>query len=170
MDTMKKQEKKEFYNAFNVFQHNILKIREVYMTNGGKGFHHHEYAEKGTLREFIYSQKGKQLPENQILDWNTQIFLAVKHFHDQNFLASHNLFITKNNCIKLGDFSTGKVLSHRQDKIKTQIQHLTIYLQKQYKKFLVPSQLIYGVQELTYMSCACQNTLFKLKNQMFKRV
>ncbi|CAD8062004.1 unnamed protein product [Paramecium sonneborni] len=125
IEEMNKHEKDEMYNKFKTFQKlqhpNILKLREVNMTTEGKIFIIMEYADRGPLGEIINKQNGKQFSENQILDWFTQICLAVKYIHDHNILhqdlKSHKFYVTKNNCIKLGHFQTAKVLSHSQEKI-----------------------------------------------------
>jgi NIMA (never in mitosis gene a)-related kinase len=61
--------------------------------------------------------------ENQILDWFTQICLALKHVHDRKILhrdlKTQNIFLTKDNKIKLGDFGIARVLSKTCDKAKT---------------------------------------------------
>jgi len=49
-----------------------------------------------------------------ILNWFTQICLAIKHVHDRKILhrdlKSGNIFLTKNNHVKLGDFGIARVL------------------------------------------------------------
>lgn len=61
--------------------------------------------------------------ENQILDWFTQICLALKHVHDRKIihrdLKSSNIFLTKENRIKLGDFGIATKLASTFDKAKT---------------------------------------------------
>ncbi len=73
-----------------------------------------DFAEAGDLQSRIHSQKN-YFPESQILDWFTQICLALKHIHDRKILhrdlKSQNLFLTKSNTIKLGDFGIAKCLS-----------------------------------------------------------
>ena len=61
----------------------------------------------------IKKNKGKHFPEAQILDWFTQMALALKHCHDQKILhrdlKSQNIFLTSKNYVKLGDFGIAKV-------------------------------------------------------------
>ena len=61
--------------------------------------------------------------ENQILDWFTQICLALKHVHDRKIihrdLKSSNIFLTKENTIKLGDFGIATVLTNTLQKAST---------------------------------------------------
>ena len=58
-----------------------------------------------------------------MLNWFTQISLALKHVHDRKILhrdlKSQNIFITKNGMIKLGDFGIARVLSDTRSKAKT---------------------------------------------------
>ena len=59
-----------------------------------------EYADGGDLSEKIKNQpKNKPFPETQILDWFTQICLALKHIHNKHIihrdLKSQNIFLTQ---------------------------------------------------------------------------
>lgn len=65
------------------------------------------------------------MPENQILDWFTQICLALKHVHDRKIihrdLKCQNIFLTKNGIIKLGDFGIARVLSNTRENARTMV-------------------------------------------------
>ena len=67
-----------------------------------------EYADGGDLSERIKKQYSRAFSEDQIIDWLTQICLGIKHIHDRKILhrdvKSENVFLTKNNLVKLGDF------------------------------------------------------------------
>ena len=82
-----------------------------------------DYADGGDLTQKIKAQKGKLFDENQIIDWFTQICLAIKHIHDRKILhrdiKSQNIFLTKNGIVKLGDFGIAKCLNQTIDKAKT---------------------------------------------------
>lgn len=84
-----------------------------------------EYAQCGDLSKAIHTQRNakKFFEENQILDWFTQICLAMKHVHDRKILhrdiKGQNIFITKANTLKLGDFGIARVLNKTQDKART---------------------------------------------------
>ena len=84
-----------------------------------------DYADGGDLSMKIKEQNGKFFPENKILDWFTQICLAIKHIHDRKILhrdiKSQNIFLMKNGQIKLGDFGIAKCLNQTIDKAKTYI-------------------------------------------------
>lgn len=74
-----------------------------------------EYADGGDLNKTIRDAKGTFFHENQILNWFTQICLAIKHIHDRKIihrdLKCQNIFMTKEGIIKLGDFGIAKNLS-----------------------------------------------------------
>jgi NIMA (never in mitosis gene a)-related kinase len=77
----------------------------------------------GDLLQHIKQARGHYFPEAQILDWFTQIALALKHCHDRKILhrdiKSQNIFLTSKNTAKLGDFGIAKVLSNTIDKART---------------------------------------------------
>ena len=84
-----------------------------------------EYADGGDLSKKIKEQKatGKLFDESIILDWFTQLCLAIKHVHDRKIIhrdiKGQNIFITKNNTVKLGDFGIARVLNKTMEKAKT---------------------------------------------------
>lgn len=123
---MPEEEKKEALDEGKImeaFNHpNIIRFREVYKTKRGKLCIVMDYADGGDLQKYLKSQK-KYLPEDQILEWFTQICLAIKHVHDRKILhrdlKSQNIFLTKTKWVKLGDFGIAKVLQHTQAVAKT---------------------------------------------------
>ena len=84
-----------------------------------------DYADGGDLSMKIREQNGKFFPENKILDWFTQVCLAIKHIHDRKILhrdiKSQNIFLMKSGQIKLGDFGIAKCLNQTIDKAKTYV-------------------------------------------------
>lgn len=58
-----------------------------------------EYADGGDLNKLIREAKNNHFTENQILNWFTQICLAIKHIHDHKVvhrdLKCQNIFMTK---------------------------------------------------------------------------
>lgn len=81
-----------------------------------------DYADGGDLQKYLKNTK-KYLKEGQILDWFTQICLSMKHVHDRKILhrdlKSQNIFLTKADFVKLGDFGIARVLTHTKDIAKT---------------------------------------------------
>lgn len=84
-----------------------------------------EYAECGDLAKAIHQRKAKKnyISEIQVLDWFTQICLAIKHVHDRKILhrdiKGQNIFIGANNSLKLGDFGIARVLNKTMEKART---------------------------------------------------
>lgn len=110
---------------------NIIRFREVYKTKKGKLCIVMDYADNGDLQTKIkdkHKQKAKTgvleyFTEDQVLNFFTQICLAIKHCHDRKILhrdlKSQNIFLTKRNIVKLGDFGIARVLSNTRSKAKT---------------------------------------------------
>ena len=109
------------------FEHpNIIHFREFYFD---KNFVYivMDYADGGDLSIKIKQQREKNtfFQEDLILNWFTQICLAIKHIHDRKILhrdiKSQNIFLTKDGSVKLGDFGIAKCLDTTLDKAKTLI-------------------------------------------------
>ena len=90
-----------------VLQHpNITRFREVYKTKKGKLCIVMDYADGGDLQTKIKDQYKKRdragrivyWSEDEVLNWFTQICLAMKHVHDKKILhrdlKSQNIFLT----------------------------------------------------------------------------
>ena len=86
-----------------------------------------EYAEGDDMFKRIKNQiKNKTFfSENQILDWLTQICLGIKFLHDRKILhrdlKTENIFLTKNQIIKLGDFGVAKCLDYTLEKASSHV-------------------------------------------------
>ena len=84
-----------------------------------------EYAEGGNLSDRIAQQKSKgtRFTNDQILNWIAQITLGVMFMHSKNILhrdiKSQNMFLTKGDILKIGDFGISKELSTLSDLAKT---------------------------------------------------
>ena len=76
------------------------------------------------MADYISNSKSP-IDEFQILDWFTQICLALKHVHDRKIihrdLKCQNIFLTKERIIKLGDFGISRVLTSTIEKAKTMV-------------------------------------------------
>lgn len=79
----------------------------------------------GDLANKVKERRGQHFPEAQILDWFTQICLAMKHVHDRKIihrdLKGQNIFLTKSGIIKLGDFGIARVLTNTRDNARTMV-------------------------------------------------
>lgn len=132
---MSEEERKETLREakiLEVLNHpNITRFREVYKTKKGKLCIVMDYCDGGDLQTKVKNQyklrtssgKPQYFDENEVLNWFTQICLALKHVHDKKILhrdlKSQNLFLTKRGILKLGDFGIARVLSNTKSKAKT---------------------------------------------------
>lgn len=98
---------------------NIIKFRDFFQRENEQICIVMEYADGGDLHSKIQTTKDSFFSENQILDWFTQIALALKHMHDRKIVhrdvKSSNIFLTSMNVVKLGDFGISSFLSHTND-------------------------------------------------------
>jgi NIMA (never in mitosis gene a)-related kinase len=124
---MNDSQKRESYHEAKImsaFDHpNIIRFRDIYATNTGKLNIVMDYADGGDLADRIKNQKGKYFQEVFIIDIFVQLCLALKHVHDRKILhrdiKAQNVFLTKDDIVKLGDFGIARVLSSTIDKAKT---------------------------------------------------
>jgi len=125
---MTEEEKKEAYLESKIHETlshpNIITFKEVFLSKNPSSLNIvMDYADGGDLQSQIKNQNGKYFPEKQIIDWFTQICLAIKHVHDRKILhrdlKSQNVFLTKNGVVKLGDFGIAKCLNLTLDKAQT---------------------------------------------------
>ena len=104
----------------------IIHFREFYVNNN-LIYIIMDYADGGDLSMKIKKQRelNQFFSEETILNYFTQICLAIKYIHDRKILhrdiKSQNIFLTKNNYVKLGDFGIAKCLETTLDKAKTLI-------------------------------------------------
>ncbi|KAL4505506.1 hypothetical protein ABPG72_002568 [Tetrahymena utriculariae] len=84
-----------------------------------------EYAKEGALSDKIqeHKTKGIKIDEESILYFTSQIIIALFFMHQKKILhrdiKSQNLFLTKENVVKLGDFGISKALGTNADFTKT---------------------------------------------------
>ena len=131
IEGMDKKEKDDVLNESIILAKldhlNIIKFFEVFESNKPKHMVNivTEYADGGDLSEKIKEKKNKNnnFTESEILDYFTQICLAIKHIHEKKIihrdLKSGNIFLTKNGLVKLGDFGIAKRFQKTMDKAKT---------------------------------------------------
>ena len=131
IEGMDKKEKDDVLNESIILakldHQNIIKFFEVFESNKPKHMVNivTEYADGGDLSEKIKEKKNENnnFTESEILDYFTQICLAIKHIHEKKIihrdLKSGNIFLTKNGLVKLGDFGIAKRFQKTMDKAKT---------------------------------------------------
>ncbi|XP_030849826.1 serine/threonine-protein kinase Nek6 [Strongylocentrotus purpuratus] len=84
-----------------------------------------DYCDGGNLDERIQTAKhrGKPFDEGRIMQWFIQLVMAVQYIHSKKILhrdlKTQNVFLTKSDVVKLGDFGISRTLEHTVDKAKT---------------------------------------------------
>jgi len=75
-----------------------------------------EYADAGDLSTLLKAQRRGRLPEELVVHYMVQIILALKHMHDRKIIhrdiKSENVFLTRSNQVKIGDFGISKHLEN----------------------------------------------------------
>ena len=133
IEGMNEKEKADVLNESNILAKldhpNIIKFYDVFESKKPKHMINivTEYADGGDLSEKIKERKNKNgnFTESEILDYFTQICLAIKHMHEKKIihrdLKSGNIFLMKNGFVKLGDFGIAKGFQRTIDKAKTMV-------------------------------------------------
>lgn len=86
-----------------------------------------EHASGGCLNDQINRKivSGGRFSEEQIFSYNAQITLAIIVMHAKNILhrdvKTQNIFIAKNEVLKLGDFGISRALEFKEAKAQTSV-------------------------------------------------
>jgi NIMA (never in mitosis gene a)-related kinase len=133
LDTLDEKEKKETLNEVLILKKldhsNIIKFLDAFTRTKPNTTLNivMEYADGGDLNHKIKKQREKKSPltENEIINYLTQICLALNHMHKKKVihrdLKSGNVFLTKSGLVKLGDFGISKGFKNTWEKARTKV-------------------------------------------------
>ena len=103
---------------------NVVAYVDMHATRS-KLFLFMQYCDGGDLEQRLNGHKknGTYVHESQMLDWFVQMALALQYLHDKRILhrdlKTANIFLTRANIVKLGDFGVSRVLSATAELAKT---------------------------------------------------
>lgn len=121
LEHMSKKEREDATNECTVMMKlrrhpNVIRVHE-YFEEANVLHIVMDFADGGDLAQRIEAQAASKTPfaEAQVLNWFVQICLALKHAHDRKVLhrdlKPQNIFLTRMNLVRLGDFGISKVLN-----------------------------------------------------------
>ena len=133
LNDLDEEEKKDTFNEVLILKKvnhsNIIKFIDVFKSSRPVNTLNivTEYADDGDLNQKIEKLRQKKSPftEKEILNYLTQICLALNHIHKKKIihrdLKSGNIFLTKSGLVKLGDFGISKGFKNTWEKARTKV-------------------------------------------------
>ena len=133
LDNLDDQEKQETLNEVIILKKldhsNIIKFIDAFTKTKPNNTLNivQEYADAGDLNKKIQKHREKKslLTEKEIVNYLTQICLALNHIHKKKIihrdLKSGNIFLTKSGLVKLGDFGIAKGFKNTWEKAQTKV-------------------------------------------------
>ena len=126
MFEIKEKEKESIENEILLLSQlhhpNIVSYKENFIDSNKDMYIVMDYCEDGDLYKRIRVNGTKQLSESQIVDWISQMLLAIHFLHDRKILhrdiKTQNIFISKGNLF-LGDFGISKSLDNTRELANT---------------------------------------------------
>ncbi|XP_054991298.1 serine/threonine-protein kinase Nek4 [Sorex araneus] len=104
---------------------NIVTYKESWEGGDGLLYIVMGFCEGGDLYRKLKEQKGRPLPESQVVEWFVQIAMALQYLHEKHILhrdlKTQNVFLTRTNIIKVGDLGIARVLENHCDMASTLI-------------------------------------------------
>ena len=135
---MTDQEKRNVFDDLEILKKldhpNIIKVKEVFIQSKPVEAVNivTEYADGDDLEQKIKEQKNKPFTETEILDYFTQICLALQYLHKKKIIhrniKSSNIFLMKSGIVKLGGFKISKPLKKvviKADKMEQRLYYLS---------------------------------------------
>ncbi|CAH1781892.1 unnamed protein product [Owenia fusiformis] len=92
---------------------NVIRYKNAFVQNGMLNIVM-EFADSGDLQGRIDRQNGEHFEQHVILDWFIQLCFGLRYIHSMKILhrdlKTQNIFLTRHNIVKIGDFGIARIL------------------------------------------------------------